>query len=58
MTVVAVIGLLAVVAAFGVWALIRSAADADRQIYKMLEEQNDRETAGANPEAGSENNPI
>lgn len=49
MIVVAVIAFLVAVVAFGVWALIRSAADADKQIYKMImEEQDDGKTEREN----------
>lgn len=49
----AVTAFLVAVVAFGVWALIRSAADADRQIYKMImeeekEEQDDGKTEREN----------
>lgn len=51
--IVVIITFLVVVVAFGVWALIRSAADADRQIYKMImeeekEEQDDGKTEREN----------
>lgn len=46
MIVAAVIAFLVAVVAFGVWALIRSAADADRQIYKMMEAEKEEQDDG------------